>query len=942
MATTLIKAARTLFTPVRPLRFHLTLLVLAGVVPMLAFAIAMVALFEAQQRAALERSFLDTARALSLAVDQELTSSIAALTTLGTSEHLDRGDLKAFYEQAHRARRAHEAWVTINLTDPSGHQLLNLSRPFGEPLPSLRDLPVVRQAVETGGPAISDLFVGRVLQTPVVGISVPVKRDGVMRYVAGARLDVASLTDLLSRGRLPPDWVATLIDRNGIIVARTRNIGQLLGKSATAKFVGSSRSAQSEGSFQDVTLDGVSIHGAYSRSPLSGWTVGLGIPAATVERPLRTSLWAMTGGGLVLLLVGTGLAIRLGRRVAGELTSLAASARALGHGEALPAAGASFVTEVANVKAALTEAGRERGVAIAARQEVQAALRESEERTRLIVDHALDAVITIDADGHITSWNPQAESLFGWARGEVLGRRLAEVIVPPRYRAAHEQGLARLRRGGQGTVLDRRIELTALHQNGTEFPVELAITALRVGSATVYSAFLRDITARKRAEHVLATSAERLKILHDIDAAIIATHEPVAIAEAVLRRLRDVLGVSRAVVNLFDLATGEVEWLAAVGRRRLRLGPGIRLPLAFMGDLAGLRRGEVQLVDTRTLPPGPEVDALLASGVDVYRAVPMIAGGELIGALSFGGTSADASEAQLGIAQEVASQLAIALAQARLHERVKHQADELEERVQERTLALRTANERLEAEIVERRRAEEQAAQASRAKSEFLSRMSHELRTPLTAIIGFSEMIHTGRAGPISDVQQEYLGDVLAGARHLLGLINDLMDLARIEAGRMTFHPEPIDVAALMAEVRDVTWPLAAERQISIDLELDPAVSTVVLDPGRLKQVLFNYLSNALKASPDGGRVTLRTFAEDADMWRVEIEDRGIGIEPGQLGRLFSEFEQLEARRTHQGTGLGLALTKQIVEAQGGQVGARSVPGSGSTFFAVLPRRFTA
>ena len=211
---------------------------------MLGFAVAMVALFEAQQRAALERSFLDTARALSLAVDHELSSSIAALTTLGTSEHLDRGDLKAFYEQARRARRAHEAWVTINLTDPSGQQLINLSRPFGESLPSLRDLPVVQRAVETGDPAISDLFVGRVLQRPVVGISVPVKRDGAIRYIAGARLDVAAFTHLLSRGRLPADWVATLIDRNGIIVARTRNIGQLLGKSATSKFAGLSRSAQ--------------------------------------------------------------------------------------------------------------------------------------------------------------------------------------------------------------------------------------------------------------------------------------------------------------------------------------------------------------------------------------------------------------------------------------------------------------------------------------------------------------------------------------------------------------------------------------------------------------------------------------------------------------------------------------------------------------------------
>ncbi len=934
--------ARALLQPGWPLRSHLVLLVLAAVLPMLAFAVAMVALFESHQRATLERSFLDTARALSLAVDHELKSSIAALTTLGTSEHLDRGDLKAFYQQAQRARLAHSAWITINLTDPSGRQLVNLSRPFGEPLPALSDYPMVQQAVATGRPAVSDLFIGRVLGTPVVGISVPVQRDGVVRYVAGVRLDVVAFTKLLSQGRLPADWVATLVDRNGIVVARTRNIGQLLGTAATPTFVQRTRGAQPEGSFRDLTLDGAPVYGAYSRSALSGWTVGIRIPTATVTGPLRMSLWLLGGGGLVLLLVGTGLAFRLGRRVATELTSLAGSARALGRGDAPPQRTAGFVAEVANVEAALVEAGRERARAVAARLQVETALRESEERTRLIVDRALDAVITIDTDGHVTSWNPQAEVLFGWTRSDVIGRRLAEVIVPPQYRDAHEAGLARFRQTGQGTVLDRRIELTALHRDGRQFPVELAITALPVGGATVFSAFLRDITERKQAEQALASYAERLKILHDIDAAIIAADEPVAIAAAVLRPLRDLIGVPRAIVNVFDVATGEAEWLAAVGRRRLRTGPGVRFPLALMGDLDGLRRGEVQILDTHTLPPGPDADALLASGVHGYRVVPMIAGGELIGALSFGGASAELSEVQLGIAREVAAQLAIALAQARLRERVKRQAEELEQRVEDRTLALRMVNDRLAAEIVERRRAEGDAAKASQAKSDFLSRMSHELRTPLNAIIGFTQMIHDGRTGPVTAAQKEYLSDVLVSARHLLGLIGDLLDLAKIEAGRMEFRPETIDVDALMAEVRDVTWPLAASRGMTIDLELDPTLSPVALDPGRLKQVVFNYLSNALKASADGGRVTLRTLAADARTWRVEVEDRGIGIAPGDLDRLFVEFQQLDGGRAHEGTGLGLALTKRIVEAQGGRVGVHSIAGAGSTFFAILPRRFTA
>ena len=938
MATTLLTSPRPPARPGRPLRFHLTGLALAGVVPLLLFAVVVVALFEAYRRNTLEQSYRDTARALSLVVDHELSSSIAALTTLGTSEHLDRGDLRAFYEQALRARRAHAAWITINLTDPTGHQLLNLSRPFGEPLPSLADFPMIQQAVATRRPAVSDLFVGRVLGMAVVGISVPVQRDGVVRYVVGARLDVGSFTRLLSQGKLPPDWVATLIDRNGIILGRTRNIDSLLGKPTTPTFAGLARGAQPEGSFQDVTLDGDAVYATYSRSPLSGWTVGLGIPGATVAGPLRTSLWAMAAGGLVLLLVGTGLALRFGTRVEAELRSLTASARALGRGELPPVRAASFVAEVGDVEAALAEAGRERAVAVAARREVETALRESEERTRLIVDHALDAVITIDVEGRITSWNPQAETLFGWARAEVLGRRLARIIVPPEHRAAHEAGLARFRETGQGNVLGRRIELTALRRDGTEFPIELAITALRVRGATVFGAFVRDITERKRAEQALSTYAERLKFLHDIDAAIIAADEPVAVAEGVLRRLQGLIGVPRVIVNLFDLEAGQAEWLAAAGRRRLRVGPGVRFPMAFMGDVEGLRRGEVQVVDTRTLPRGAEVDALHASGVYMYRVIPLIAEGELIGGLSFGGTSAELSDVQLGIAREVAAQFAIALAQARLRERVRRQAEELEQRVHDRTLELRAVNERLRAEIAERRRAEELAAHASQAKSEFLSRMSHELRTPLNAILGFTQLIHDGRTGPISAAQREYLGDVLVSARHLLGLIGDLLDLARIEAGRMEFRPEPIDVHGLMNEVRAVTFPLAAERGMAIDLDLDPHVSTVTLDPGRLKQVLFNYLSNALKASADGGRVTVRTRAEDAETWRLEVEDRGVGIEPGALGRLFAEFEQLDSGRAHGGAGLGLALTKHIVEAQGGRVGVTSVVGAGSTFFAVLPR----
>jgi PAS domain S-box-containing protein len=199
-----------------------------------------------------------------------------------------------------------------------------------------------------------------------------------------------------------------------------------------------------------------------------------------------------------------------------------------------------------------------------------------------------------------------------------------------------------------------------------------------------------DQSKRQRTADLIARNSDRLKILHEIDRALIAGEEPVAIAEAVLPLLRNLLGVGRVIVNLFDLASGEVEWLAAAGRRRVRCGPGVRFPIQFMGCVEELRRGKHQLIDVHALPPGPEVEALLASGVHTYVVVPMIARRELIGALSFGGAPAPISPEQIDIAREVANQFAISVTHAQLHEQVRRQVQELEIQVEVRTRAEET------------------------------------------------------------------------------------------------------------------------------------------------------------------------------------------------------------------------------------------------------------
>ena len=231
-------------------------------------------------------------------------------------------------------------------------------------------------------------------------------------------------------------------------------------------------------------------------------------------------------------------------------------------------------------------------------------------------------------------------------------------------------------------------------------------------------------------------------------------------------------------------------------------------------------------------------------------------------------------------------------------------------------------------------------AAASRMKSEFLANMSHELRSPLNGIIGFSELLYDGKLGALAERPREFVGRIHASASHLLQLINGVLDLSRIEAGQLEFFPERLLVSHVIQEVTGILSALAAEKGIQVETEIEAGADDVTIDAGKLRQVLYNYLSNALKFTGDKGRVVVRLKSEGAAEFRLEVSDTGIGISEEDTGRLFVEFQQLDGAtaKRYQGTGLGLALTKRIVEAQGGRVGVASRPGEGSTFFAVLPR----
>ncbi len=233
-----------------------------------------------------------------------------------------------------------------------------------------------------------------------------------------------------------------------------------------------------------------------------------------------------------------------------------------------------------------------------------------------------------------------------------------------------------------------------------------------------------------------------------------------------------------------------------------------------------------------------------------------------------------------------------------------------------------------------------QIQEANRLKSQFLANMSHELRTPLTAIIGFADLLRMGAVPPDAPQHDLFLGHIGSSGRHLLRLINDVLDLSKVESGKLEFFPEAFDLSTLVKEVQDILLTQIQRKRLRVVADIEPSIRHLVLDPARLKQVLYNYLSNAIKFTPEGGLISVRARASGACHFRMEVEDTGIGIATPDLPGLFTAYRQLDAGLTkkYEGSGLGLALTRRLVEAQGGSVGVRSTFGMGSVFHLVLNR----
>ncbi len=472
------------------LRSYLNALTLAALFPVAILATILGAFLVQQERNTFRRGTEDRVLALLTAVDSELKASTDTLRALAHIRSLDQGNLRLFRESAAQVLATHDDWLTINLALPNGQQVVNVSVPEGMPLPKIADdEEVLQRLFETLKPVVGDLVVGPVTKRWDFAVRMPVVRNGQLVYILSAVVNPRSMDRLVSAQRLPSDWEGMVIDRKGRIVARTvkpESIGQLADEGLRAALARSP-----SGWFRGSNLEGLARYRAYQRSEETGWAFAMAIPIEAVDGTATRAIWifGLALAGTVLLALA--LARLIGRRIAGPITALAAATDRVARGEDLQIRESGRIRELQVLETALRNAAA-----------AQSALRRTEERTRSIVDHVLDGIITIDERGNIESFNRAAETLFGYGAAEVIGKNV-KILMPEPYRAGHDGYVANYMRTGEAKIIGVGREVAGQRKDGTTFPMDLAVSEFRLGTKRHFTGIVRDITERKRTEQAL-------------------------------------------------------------------------------------------------------------------------------------------------------------------------------------------------------------------------------------------------------------------------------------------------------------------------------------------------------------------------------------------------------------------------------------------------------
>jgi signal transduction histidine kinase len=498
-----------------------------------------------------------------------------------------------------------------------------------------------------------------------------------------------------------------------------------------------------------------------------------------------------------------------------------------------------------------------------------------------------------------------AESEEEYPVGRALQRRLGHrtMLATPLLREGAPIGAIALVRTEVQPFTDKQVALLQT------FADQAVIAIENVRLFTELEERNREVTARTRE---LARSVDELKALGEVGRAVSSTLDVETVLNTIVARANELAGADGCTIYEYDENVDEfrlraaynydARFVEAIRALPPRKGEGV------MGRTVETRE-PMQIADIAN--PGAYQgrlrDVLIGAGYRALLSVPLVREDEIIGSLSL--TRKQPGEFPnevVELLRTFATQSALAIQNARLFQQIEEKGRQLEV--------------------------------ANRHKSEFLASMSHELRTPLNAVIGFSEVLLERMFGEINDKQNEYLQDILSSGRHLLSLINDILDLAKIEAGRMElevadFHlPQAIDNSITLVRER------ASRRAITLDVGVDPQLGEIKGDERKVKQVLLNLLSNAIKFTPEGGRVEVHAGLANG-VAEISVTDTGVGIAPEDHEAVFEEFRQVgnDYAKKHEGTGLGLTLSRRFVELHGGRIWVKSQLGQGATFTFTLP-----
>ncbi|TKS60630.1 MAG: hypothetical protein EWM72_01180 [Nitrospira sp.] len=545
----------------------------------------------------------------------------------------------------------------------------------------------------------------------------------------------------------------------------------------------------------------------------------------------------------------------------------------------------------------------------------EAALLQSQERNRAIVDTALDGVITIDAAGIVTDWNAQATAIFGWTREEALGRLLSEMIIPARDREAHARGIREYLKTGVGPVLNRRIEIAARHKDGREFPVELSVSPARIGEAYIFSAFVRDITDRRRTERRLASQyavtrvlAEAVTLEEAVPKIIQAVGESLEWELGVFWRLDKPSGVLRCL-DQWKAATIDADEFVMVTRQQ-SFKPGTGLPGRIW------ERGQPVWISDITID-ADFIRAEVAAKVGLHGAFgfPIRVGGEIEGVIEF------------------------------FSRQVREPDDELINMVADVGLKIGQFGERARAEdALHQTEAQLRQSQKMEAVGRLAGGVAHDFNNLLTVIRGYSELILSRLTS--GDPSHREMEEVKKAADRAAGLTRQLLAFSR----RQFVAAKVVDLNAVVMNMDGMLRRLLGEDIIELCTDLEQQLGSIKADPGQVEQVIMNLAVNARDAMPTGGRLTIETrnvmigkgprretmMLEEGPYVMLALQDTGHGMSEETQSHLFEPF--FTTKEKGKGTGLGLSTVYGIVKQSGGTIGIESKPGRGTTCKIFFPR----